>query len=72
MVATLLFLALVLAVGLGVWEAWRRSGAIGSLSGAFFMAALLFPGRATLVLVALGLGCFAWWVLLRLDRTARG
>ena len=72
MVATLLFLALALAVGVGVWDAWRRSGAIGSLSGAFFMAALLFPSRAMLVWVALGLGCFAWWVTLRLDRTTRG
>ncbi len=73
MVATLV-VALVLAVGVGVWEAWRRdvSGAVGSLSTALFMAALLFPGRATVVLAALGLGCFAWWVILRLDRTTRG
>ena len=76
MVATLLVVALVLAVGAGVWATWRRdvSGAVGSLGSALFigfMGALLFP-RGTAVGVALGLGCFAWWVILRLGRTARG
>jgi hypothetical protein len=76
MVATLLFLALVLAVGVGVWAVWRRdvSGAVGSLNSALFMGfmgALLFP-PGTAVVVALGLGCFAWWVVQRFDRTTGG
>jgi hypothetical protein len=76
MVATLVVVALVLAVGVGVWAAWRRdvSGAFGSLISALFMGftgALLFP-RATAVWIALGLGCFAWWVIRRLDRTTGG
>jgi hypothetical protein len=46
--ATLLVIALALAVGVGVWAAWRRdvSGAVGSLGSALFMGfmgALLFP-----------------------------
>ena len=74
MVATLLFLALALAAELAVWSAWRRdvTSAVSAASATCFMAALLLHGRATVVLVALGLGCFAWWVTLRLDRTTRG
>jgi hypothetical protein len=73
-VATLLFLALALAAELAVWSAWRRdvTSAVSAASAACFMAALLLHGRATAVLVALGLGCFAWWVILRRNRTTRG
>ena len=73
MVATLLFLALALAAELAVWSAWRRdvTSAVSAASAACFMGALLFP-PATAVLVASGLGCFVWWVILRLDRTTRG
>jgi hypothetical protein len=65
---------LALAAELAVWSAWRRdvTSAVSAASAACFMAALLFSGRATLVLVALGLGCFVWWVILRLARTTGG
>ena len=47
---------------------------MGSLNSALFMGfmgALLFP-PTTAVVVALGLGCFAWWVIPGLDRTTGG
>ena len=71
---TIAFICLVLAVGVAVWSAWRRdvSGAVSSVSSALFMAALLVGGWATMILGALALACFAWWVIRQQDRTTRG